>query len=545
MTLDTASPTTVHASADAGSPPAERARTLGDLLAKGLAARPDAAALIDTERSYSFRDLHERANAIAEIISERYGVRRGDRVVVLAEKSPAIVAVAVACWRIGALYVPLDADNPPRRLESILASVEPVLVVSSARALDGAQASLSSHAQLTYEACLELEPRAQFTPREAVDPADPGLIIHTSGSTGTPKGVVLSHGSIVTYLHNHNDFLGFDTDSVGINNGPFYFDVSVQDTFLPLYFGASVVLHRGLWVSAVMIALLKRHGVTHLIAVSSVLELISKDVERLGQLSGGRLKVVVTGGEVCAPRLINRWLDMVPGLRVLYGYGPTEVNSLCTTQVITEAEPERIDLFSIGKPFRGHTAILLDERRQVIDEPRVVGTLAVTGPQLMLGYWRDPELTERAMFVRDGVRFYVTGDRCYRDADGNLHFEGRTDAEVKIRGRRINLNEVRNALAASVDVSHAVVTTADVAGETRIVAAANINATDDADDATEQRVRAWLGSHVPEYMQPWSIVAFTQTARTGTDKVDERRMKARLLELVAAHPEQRWLSIAQ
>lgn len=518
--------------------PGRTPHTLADLLARGLDVSPDAVAIVDADCSYSFRELSDRANAIAATLRAEHRVDSGQRVIVLAAKSPLIVAIALACWRIGAIYVPIDPDNPPRRLQIIIESIEPTLIVSSTEYLLGARAVLKQYAQLSYEACLALDPLARLEVPRSGDPRAAAVIIHTSGSTGTPKGVVLSHASVIAYFHNHNAFLGFETGSVSVNNGPFYFDVSIQDTFLPLFFGASVLFHRGLWVSSVMIALLKRFGVTHLIAVSSVLDLISRDETKLKELRDSRIEVVVTGGEVCPPRLINRWLGTIPGLRVLYGYGPTEVNSLCTTNVIEAPNPGRIATFSIGKPFSDHSAILLDDERAVIDQPDVVGTLALAGPQVMLGYWRDPDLTARVTYQHEGQRFYVTGDRCYRDTNGDLHFEGRSDTEVKIRGRRINLNEIRNALVASADVSYAVVTTAQIEGETRIVAAANINAHD---NALESRLRAWVGVNVPEYMQPYAIVAFGQAARTGTDKIDERRMRTRLLELVAANPGQRWI----
>ncbi|WP_176059323.1 AMP-binding protein [Paraburkholderia sp. BCC1876] len=517
------------------------AQTLGDLLQCGLSVRPDAPAVVDLDRAVSFRTLHDMSVAIAHEMSSGYHVRFGERVVVLAEKSATIVAVALACWRLGAIYVPVDPGNPPNRIDTILDSIQPALVVSTESRLAAAAASVAPYPQLSYERCGSLPSRTGGDPERAVPQNAAALIIHTSGSTGTPKGVVLSHASVIEYFRNHNEFLAFGPASVGMNNGPFYFDVSVQDTFLPLYFGASVVFHRGLWVSAVILSLILKYRVTHFIAVSSILELISKDQDRLRSLADSNLKVVVTGGEVCAPRLLNRWLATVDGLRVLYGYGPTEVNSLCTTFVITEPEPERVKLFPIGKPFRGHKALLLDHDRAVVDIDDVVGTLAISGPQLMLGYWKDPLLTSSVIFEHVGERYYVTGDRCHRDPDGNYHFDGRMDSEVKIRGRRINLNEIRNALTACEDVSHAVVVTAEVEGETRIVAGVTIT---DTDDTIEERLLTWLGLRVPDYMVPWYIGIFATAVRTATDKIDERQIKTRLLERIAVHPHGRYFRVA-
>ena len=510
--------------------------TLATLLEEGLRTRPDDPAIIDLDRSHSFRELQSRATAIATHLWREHGVRTGDRIVVAVAKSPLIVPIAVACWMLGAIYVPVDPESPVQRMATILDSIEPVVVIGPQTLMHAWQTRLSGRRQVSYEALLALESIDTTPPEEAVDPDSAAVIIHTSGSTGTPKGVVLSHASVLIYLRNHNAFLGFDQASVGMNNGPFYFDVSIQDTFLPLYFGASVLFHRGLWVSPLVIGLIQTYRVTHLIAVSSILELVSKDVARMQSLATSALRVVVTGGEVCPPRLINRWLETIPGLRVLYGYGPTEVNSLCTTYVITRPEHDRTEMFPIGKPFPGHHAVLVGDDGQVIEGPAAVGTLAVGGPQLMIGYWKDPELTARTTYTHRGERYYLTGDRCHRDADGNYCFDGRLDTEVKIRGRRINLNEVRNALVACEDVAHAVVSVAEAGDEKRIVAAVHVaRPRPDAEAA----LRRWLADRVPDYMVPWHIGVFVQPPRTATDKIDERRMRETLHQLAQGNPGQR------
>lgn len=512
------------------------AGTLASLLDEGLRMRPDEPAIVDLGQAHTFRELHARGQAIASCMALEHQVGTGDRVVVAVAKSPLIVPIALACWKLGAIFVPVDPDSPVKRSTTILECVRPSLVVGP-QALLGAWADrLSSLRQDSYERLHALAVPASFDPVVSAEPAGAAVIIHTSGSTGTPKGVVLSHASVLSYLRNHNEYLGFGPGSVGMNNAPFYFDVSIQDTFLPLFFGASVLFHRGLWVSPLIIGLIRQYRVTHLIAVSSILKLISSDARSMQTLADSALRVVVTGAEVCPPRLINQWLETVPGLRVLYGYGPTEVNSLCTTHVITQPEPDRTKIFPIGKPFRGHRTLLLDEARRVIREDGVVGTLAVGGPQVMMGYWNDPELTERVMFLHEGMRYYVTGDRCLRDADGNYHFEGRIDTEVKIRGRRINLNEVRNALVARDDVAHAVVSVTQMGEDLRIAAAVHIP--EPAPDS-ETILRCWLADCVPEYMVPWYIGVFPCPPRTATDKLDEQWMLQRLQALAVDHPGQR------
>lgn len=521
------------ADATAGQAKIGPGESMANVLATGLALRPHDPAILNAEESFTFAELDRLSNAAARYLRDVLGVRHGDRVVVIAEKALEIVPLAIAIWKAGAVYVPIDVANPPKRLEHILTAVEPAVVVSSGQRLREAARSLQGVPTCSYEELRDLGGSDDGDWGDAPGGESPAVIIHTSGSTGVPKGATLSHASVLVYFRNHNEFLRFTPASRGMNNGPFHFDVAIQDTFLPLYFGSTVVFHGGLLVSSVMTAIIRRERVTHLIAVSSVLDLISKDDARVEGLAGSALEVVVTGGEVCPPRLINRWLEAVPGIRVLYGYGPTELNSLCTTQVITEPEHGRQALYPIGKPFAGMKAILLDDAKHVIEEPGQVGVLAMTGPQLMLGYWRDPELTSRVLFRWQGEDYYVTGDRCFRDADGNYHFAGRRDTEVKIHGRRINLNEVRDALLSSEQVRLAVVTTVDVNGETRIAGFVNTTSVDELDEAA---LRKDVLQRVPDYMAPRHICVSASVARTSTGKVNEKEIVARVQAIVEANP---------
>ncbi|WP_158623617.1 amino acid adenylation domain-containing protein [Corallococcus llansteffanensis] len=513
----------------------ETQKTLADILETGLRAHPDRIAVDALQRSLTFAELDALSGALAQQFQQRWDVRRGDRVVVLAQKSLEIVAAAIAIWRAGAVYVPIDVQNPAKRTEYILQSVKPKLVISSQAALDRFAQVLGDLPTLSYEAISAL-------PRHAGAPVDPPvglegdddcMIIHTSGSTGHPKGAVLQHRSTLVYFHNHNEYLGFGQDSRGMNNGPFHFDVAIQDTFLPLYFGATVLLHGDLFLSRVMASLIEKKEITHLIAVSSVLDLISKDEACMEGLRHSRLQVLVTGGELCDPKLINRWLTLKPDLKVLYGYGPTECNSLCTTYVVRQPDPQRTRPYPIGKPFTGMKAVLLDEDRQVIHAPQTTGVLAMAGPQLMKGYWDLPEETQKALIEFEGERFYVTGDRCHWDEEGNLHFDGRNDTEVKLRGRRINLNEIRDALLAHPQVRYAVVNTVVQDGVAELF---SFVYSDPPATPTHAELEAWLKERVPGYMMPRYICLANGLPRTSTAKVSERDIVSSVVGVIAKDP---------
>jgi D-alanine--poly(phosphoribitol) ligase subunit 1 len=514
--------------------------TLNRIFQTGCMVRPDEPALKRPDRLYTFRDLMRRSDALAAMMQARFGLAKGDRVVVIAEKAPEIIIAAAAAWKAGAIYVPIDAKNPAKRTEYILGSIEPKIVVSTQAKLDEVAESLGSAIGISYEQIIALDPAGGTPTSVNLRPEDDAIIIHTSGSTGFPKGAVLSHGSVTTYLRNHNELIRFTPQSVGMNNGPFHFDVSIQDTFLPLYFGATVIMHDDLFVSRLMLPYMAREKVSHLIAVSSVLDLISQDDKLLASLGDAAPKTVITGGEICDVRLINRWLTHYPSLRLFYGYGPTECNSLCMAYQVEKAEPDRVAPFPIGMVFPGHKAVLLAEDGSVITKPDTVGVLAVSGPQLMSGYWRNQEQTALVTRIIDGERYYVTGDRCLRDKDGLYLFAGRNDTEVKIRGRRINLNEIRNALLAHPAAKYAVVGTIKVQDEVRIFGFVQI--VDKGQSISHDEIEAVVAKHVPDYMRPWYLCMSGEIPKTSTGKVSERLVSEGVSAEILSDPQRAHLT---
>jgi D-alanine--poly(phosphoribitol) ligase subunit 1 len=511
-------------------------RTLNQLLACGLAEDPNRIALSKNGLTWSFAELDRLSTLAAERMVRAYGLRRGDRVVVLAAGEPAIVVAAIAVWKAGGVYAPIDIENAPKRTELVLEKLKPRLAISTAARLKGAAETLGNLLTFSYEEIMAGSGTVRGESLNAIDPDDDAVIIHTSGSTGVPKGAALTHNSVTTYLRNHNTIIRFNTRSVGMNNGPFHFDVSIQDTFLPLFFGARVVMHDGLFISPIILSLISREGVTHLIAVSSVLDLISQDDARLKALGERAPHTVITGGELCNVKLINRWLTHYPSINFQYGYGPTECNSLCMSYRVTQPDPDRTRPFPIGTVFPGHKAVLVDAEGIIIEEPGRVGTLCLSGPQVMREYIGMPEATAAAIRIIDGERYYVTGDQAWRDSDGLYHFSGRLDTEHKIRGRRIDLMELRNALLACEDVRYAVVGVSESGGEKRIWAFVQ---TATSDRPSPALIAATVAERVPYYMHPYWLLRATSAPKTRTGKMAEKAIAEACEAAVSCDPNER------
>ena len=500
----------------AGLPPA-----LGDIVRAAAGNWPDRPALHDGRDGLTFAELERQARALAAWLSE-LGVGEGDRVVILAEKCAIMPVLAIGIWKCGAVYVPLDAAQPDPRLRSLLGRLRPGVVI----ALDDREPAVAD-VRWADRTRLDAVLSGPAPDRPAVvrRPEDPAYIIFTSGSTGEPKGVEISVASLVAYFGNHNQVLRFTPDSRVFSLSPFHFDVSIEDTLLPLSLGAFVYQFRGVHAGAVMRAVIMRQRITHVIAVSTLLTLITADGRHVTRERFPCLEMVMTGAEVCDPGVINLWKTRLPGLRVINAYGPTETTIVCVTHEIERADAERMSSYPIGRPLRGVAARIVADGAEVSERGRA-GELWIGGEQVMRGYFDQPEETARRVVEVDGVRYYRTGDMCSYDEDGNLVFRGRNDDEVKLVGRRIHLGEIRQIAVGCPGVERVAVAVIPRRG--RDVIALVVMARERALTADVEKLLADL---LPEYMRPVLIAWSPVLTVSSTGKTDENRLMRRLAEV--------------
>jgi D-alanine--poly(phosphoribitol) ligase subunit 1 len=506
---------------------------LAQVYAFAAATAPHRIAVSDGDVSLTFATLETGAHRLAARLIEA-GVQPGSHVVVLSEKRAIMPLIAGAIWKADAVYVPLDAENPVERLSGLFAQVGPRAIIGSEKALDKLRvAGLEPAPFCSFEDILvatdEHRPEAASLPEPAQDEDRPAYIIFTSGSTGTPKGVTISHRSLIDYFYNHNQVLRFNASSRVFSLAPFHFDVSIEDTILPLSLGAFVFQFRGLPVGLVMRRIMKRERITHLIAVSSLLALITEGGSDINRDSFPHLTMVMTGAESCDPRLIDLWVSRMPGTRVINAYGPTEATIVCLTYTIETPEPERMTTYPIGHPLPGVTTLILDEQDNPVTLPGTSGELLIGGSQVMLGYHARPEDTARVCPVIGGARYYRTGDICQIDEKGRIEFVGRTDDMVKIAGRRIHLGEIRHQALAIDGVRQAAVGTVAVNGRPGIGLAVVI---DDISGPNIADIRVRLSRNLPAYMVPTTIRAASEARVTASGKTDEKALMRALTETI-------------
>ncbi|CAN5570052.1 non-ribosomal peptide synthetase [soil metagenome] len=402
--------------------------TLGDRFRTQSARTPDATALVMGEASRTYAQLL----AEAECVSERLlieGVRPGDVVAVALPRSLDLYAAVHGVALMGAVYLPVDPDLPPARVEAMLDDAGARSVIDPA-----------------WLRSTVPGPRPARPTRRAEASDAPAYLLFTSGSTGRPKGVLVGHRAIDNRLAWMQHHLPLEPGDRVLHKTPISFDVSVWELYWPLQVGATVVIagpgaHRD---PRALADLVVEHDVTTLHFVPSMLRAFLADRPSRERVTQGRVRHVVTSGEALTADLVTgcaTWFGVAPTNL----YGPTEAAVDVTVWDTTGDE----DPVPIGRPVWNTACYVLDETLSPVPVG-VRGELWLGGIQLADGYVGRPDLTAerfRPDPFRRGGRIYRTGDLATWRADGALLYLGRTDDHVKVRGQRIELGEVEAAIS--------------------------------------------------------------------------------------------------
>ncbi|MFJ6466861.1 amino acid adenylation domain-containing protein [Streptomyces sp. NPDC091387] len=500
--------------------------TVHRLVGERAARQPDAVALEHGGRLLTYRALDERANRLAHHLRER-GVGPGALVAVCLDHGPDLVCALLGVLKSGAAYVPLDPSYPAERLRYMVGdSAAPVVITESAHA---GLFEPGSELLLTDGGWPDGDGSA---PEVGTGPGDLAYVIYTSGSTGRPKGVRVAHRGVVNYLHwcdrNYPAAPGAEIGSLLCSSAAF--DLTVTALFLPLLQGLRLVIPSpgpGQTVFDVAVDLVATGArVSFLKATPSHLELLTARLERDGVRH--RITTVVAGGEDLTPALTHRVLASgADGTAVVNEYGPTEatVGNVVSRTVSVDPAADHVPM---GRAI-DNTEVFVVGAHGEVQPIGVPGELLIGGVNVALGYLGRPDLTaERFVphpFSADpDARVYRTGDLVKWLPDGRLVYLGRIDDQVKLRGHRVELGEIENALLARSGVAAAtVVVREDVPGDKRLVA--YLVPAGGAGPAVPELRRA-LARDLPEHMVPARYVMLERLPLTPNGKVDHKALPA-------------------
>ncbi|UWF47458.1 amino acid adenylation domain-containing protein [Pseudomonas sp. N3-W] len=478
--------------------------------------RPDAVAVVQGEESLSYQQLNSRANRLAHHLIG-LGVKPGDNVAILLERSVALVVSQLAISKCAAVYVPLDIHAPAERQRFMVEDSQAVVLLTHD------SAAIDYPARRVDPDNLPLDELALHNPDLAQSSETVAYIMYTSGSTGTPKGVRVPHRAITRLVIN-NGYADFNPqDRVAFASNP-AFDASTMDVWGALLNGAQVLVidHHTLLEPAHFGQALSDSGATILFVTTA---LFNQYVQLIPEALKG-LRILLCGGERADPAAFRRLLALAPDLRLVHCYGPTETTTYATTHEV-KSLPADADSVPIGGPISNTRIYVLDERQQPVPS-RVTGEICIGGEGVAKGYLNRPELTAEKFVAdpfseRPEALMYRTGDLGRWSAQGLLECIGRNDDQVKIRGFRIELGEIEMRLATCPGVNEVVVLAReDVPGDKRLVA--YYTAHDQALDIAQ--LRAHLQGQLPDYMVPSAYVQLASLPLTGNGKLDRKALPA-------------------
>lgn len=430
----------------------ERFNFGGDVIDHWARERPEHLALIwcddqGNERRLTYADIAELSNRVANALSAR-GVKRGDRVIVMLPRIPEWQIAMVGCLKLGAVPIPCIEMLTERDIAYRLANSDATGAITT-RANTGKFASGEALlARLSvgggegawedYDSALAESPESFAPAPLAAD--EPAIMYYTSGSTGHPKGVLHASRGLFAWRVSAWYWLTLTPDDVmwcTADTG--WSKAGTSILFGPWSCGSTVVFYNGRYDPKLRLETLARYRVTVFCAAATELRrLVQEDVAGY-DLSA--LRMTVSAGESVNPEIVRGWKRLT-GVDLLDGYGQTE-----TLMTVLNYPPLAVKPGSMGKPLPGTDAAVIDEE----------GRLAATGkpgrlvirlpnPQVMLGYWKEPERTAQSRITVDGQEWFLTGDLARIDDEGYLFYEGRSDDVINSAGYRIGPMEVENVL---------------------------------------------------------------------------------------------------
>ncbi|MER8041962.1 amino acid adenylation domain-containing protein [Streptomyces sp. NPDC094032] len=412
--------------------------TLDRLLHDQAERRPEDTAVVFGEDTLSFRELHEGAAVLATYL-RTLGVTADARIGVHVEPSLELV---IGTWGVlfsGGAYVPLSPEYPEERLRYMIEDSGARVVFTQERFRDRVTelappgttvVTLKDAVQYAWRTAGEEQPLAD----PELSPSQLAYVIYTSGSTGKPKGVMVEHRSIVAQMRWMADAHRLGPDAVVVQKTPMSFDAA-QWEILASAVGARVAMGPpGVYRDPEgLIDTIRRHDVTMLQGVPTLLQALV-DTERLGTCAS--LRRVYSGGEILSRNLSVQLLAELPDAELINLYGPTECTINASSHTVDRATvAEGPSAIPIGRPAYETTFHIRD------------GELCIGGIQVARGYLDRPELTaERFITAEDGERLYRTGDLATWNEDGTVQFAGRADNQIKLRGFRVELDEIALAI---------------------------------------------------------------------------------------------------
>ena len=486
-------------------------KTISELFEKQVKKTPDTTALIFEDMSFTYRELNEKANQLAHHLRSK-SIKNGDIVGIMLNRSPELIISMLAILKSGAAYLPIDPTYPENRINYIISDSNISTLITSSNLNGG---FIEVHNTITAD----LTNTDIFSNNNTENlsnintPEDTAYVIYTSGSTGNPKGVSISHKNVNNFIATVSQKINFVGNIVSVTT--FCFDIFVLESLLPLQIGQTVVLASDEEQNnpQKLNTLCMKYNVSMLQTTPSKMSLLLYDTS-LEFIKN--LKVIMIGGEPL-PKNLLELLKSITTAKIYNMYGPTE-----TTVWSTIKDLSNTDTITIGKPIGNTQVYILDSDNNLVPIG-VPGNLYIGGDGVSKGYLHKPELTSEKFinnpFINNDV-IYNTGDLAKWTTDGEIICLGRSDFQVKLRGLRIELEEIENKIVDFPDISKAIVCIKTDSFGRQFICAYYTAST----KISVPKLRAFLNNYLPSYMVPLYYSQLSNFAYTPNGKIDRKKL---------------------
>lgn len=488
-------------------------RLLHEQIFEQAKSTPDDIAIKDANNSITYKELIRLSNNISAYLLEA-GCKAQDKIAIVMEKSIYQVASVLGILNIGGIYIPISNKQPVSRIESIIeqSSSDIILMTSSSNIkLDDKYEIIQVD---------ELEDREEKIESYAGNSDNTAYIIFTSGSTGVPKGVTISHKAALNTINDINDRFQVGSDDSILGISKLSFDLSVYDIFGLLSVGGKIIYPSDSKLNdpSYWYTLITENNITMWNTVPAIMEMLVNYLE-VSNNNIDTMRKIFLSGDWIGVNLPDRIRNRMPNADIICMGGATEA-SIWSIYHIYDENDNSLRSIPYGKPLANQQFKVFDSKLR--DCPVLVeGELGIMGQGLSKGYLGQEDMTAKSFITHGNHIMYRTGDYGKYIPSGEIEFLGRKDAQVKIRGHRIELGEIESVLNRHEKVQSAVVS---VGTENKNQLYGFVISVDNQESCTEEDLKEYLASCIPEYMIPTSISILSDFPLTHNGKVDRKKL---------------------
>lgn len=465
---------------------------------------------------YTYEEFGQSVSKIR--IALRQSIHSNSKVGLVINDDLETYASIIALWLEGECYVPLHPNWPLERCKDICNQVELDLILDSSEETRYSRVQVINTSRLVYY-------QDALEPKTGISDDELAYILFTSGSTGKPKGVMISRRNVSAFIDSFwKTGISIDEDDRCLQCFDLTFDVSVQGYLVPLTRGACCyTVPYGQIKYIYASGLIEDHQLTFGAMAPSMLRYLKPYFE---EIDASSLKACILTAEACPLNLMEEWFNCATNTEIYDFYGPTECTIYCTYYKLTkEGKNKSLNgIISIGKPLANCVGLIMDENGDELPAGEK-GELCIAGEQVTMGYWKNEEKNNSSFFFKEVngevMRFYHTGDLCYKDEEGDIMYSGRLDHQAKIQGFRVEMGEIeyhaREFLGGKNVVCLAFENKESLTEIAMFIEAGEFN---------PDEMIAYMRTKMPSYMIPSRLFYVPVFPLNSNDKVDKVKLKS-------------------